>query len=65
MNKKGVSAKIGVLIGALIFLILVVALAPTFFNGLSNISGAPSWLNVALPVIVGAGLLIAVYKAFS
>lgn len=62
---NGLNTKIAVLIGALIFIVLVVALGPTMFNGLNNISGAPTWLNTVLPLIVGAGLLFAVWRAFN
>lgn len=64
MQKKGASSlKIGALIGALIFIVLVVALGPTMFEGL-NISGAPTWMATVLPVIVGAGLVMAVWRVF-
>lgn len=64
MNTRGLSAgKISGLIGALIFIILVGALGPTMFSDL-NITGAPDWVAVILPVVVGAGIVMAVYKMF-
>lgn len=63
-NKKGMgSGKIAALIGALIFIVLVVALAPTMFTGL-NATGGPSWMDTVLPVIVGAGIIFGVWRAF-
>lgn len=63
-NKKGMgSGKIAALIGALIFIVLVVALAPTMFTGL-NETGGPSWMDTVLPVIVGAGIIFGVWRAF-
>lgn len=63
-SKKGMgSGKIAALIGALIFIVLVVALAPTMFTGL-NETGGPSWMDTVLPVIVGAGIVFGVWRAF-
>lgn len=65
-DKRGLSkGRIATLIGALIFIVLAVALAPTMFSGADNISGAPTWLNTILPLIIAAGLVMAVYKAFN
>ena len=64
-NKKGaIDGKIATLIGALIFIVITVALAPTMFSGL-NTTGGPTWLNTVLPIIVASGLVFAVYRAFS
>lgn len=64
-NKKGaVNARIMGLIGALIAVVIAVALAPSMFVGLTNITNAPSWVGVALPVIVGAGIIGFIWKAF-
>lgn len=64
MDKKGLSGgKIGGLIGALIFVVLVGALGPTMFENL-NITGAPSWGATILPIVIMAGLVIAVYRMF-
>jgi uncharacterized membrane protein YeaQ/YmgE (transglycosylase-associated protein family) len=52
------------LIGALLFIVLVGALGPTMFANLT-IAGAPSWVSTTLPIVVGAGLVLAVWKMFS
>jgi hypothetical protein len=61
----GLNGKIATLIGALIFIVLAIALAPSMFSGASNVSGAPTWVNTVLPLLIGAGLVVAVYKAFN
>jgi hypothetical protein len=61
MNTK---SGVAVLIGALIFIVLAVALAPTMFAGANNITGAPTWVNTVLPLLIGAGLIFAVWRAF-
>lgn len=53
---------IAVLIGALLLIVLAVALAPTMFNGSNNISGAPTWLNTALPAFIAVGLIVLIAK---
>lgn len=64
MNKKGLGGgKIAMLVGALIFIVLVGALGPTMFGDL-NITGAPAWVSTTLPIVVGAGLVMAVYRVF-
>lgn len=64
-NKKGaMSGKIAGLIGALVLIVLATSLAPTMFSDL-NITGAPTWLAVVLPVIVAAGLIFIIWRAFS
>jgi len=60
----GLNGKIATLIGALIFVVIVVAVGPTMFTGL-NISGAPTWLATVLPIIVASGLLFAIWRAFN
>ena len=62
---SGLNGRISTLIGALIFVVLAVALAPSMFLGLTNITSAPSWVGTVLPVIVGAGLVFMIWKAFS
>lgn len=61
----GLNSKISVLIGALIFIVLAVALAPSMFSGANNVTGAPTWVNTVLPLLIGAGIVMAVYKAFN
>lgn len=63
-DKKGLgSGKIGALVGALIFIVLVTALGPTMFENL-NISGSPTWMVTVLPIIIAAGLVMAIWKVF-
>lgn len=75
LNKKGnVSSKIETLIGALLVIVILVALAPTMFQGFgggatglanSSVSGTamPAWLPTTLAVIVAIGLVYLVYRA--
>lgn len=64
-DKKGqVSGKVAGLIGALIVIILATSLAPTMFEDL-NITGAPVWLAVVLPVIVASGLIFVIWRTFN
>lgn len=64
-NNRGMGkGKIAVLIGALIFIIMLGALAPSFFSNLTTTS-APSWYNTLMPVIVAGGLVMAVWKVFN
>lgn len=64
-NKKGqLSGKIAGLIGALIFIVLAVALAPTMFNGINASMGGPTWLITVLPVIIASGIVFGVWRAF-
>ena len=59
-----IGGRVSALIGALVFLVIAVAVGPTLFTGL-NITGAPSWLATVLPVIVASGLVFAVWRAFN
>lgn len=61
----GLDGKIGILIGMVILLAMIVALAPTMFLGLANITGVPSWMGVVFPIIVAAGLIMLAYRAIS
>ena len=56
--------KIAALIGALVFIVITVAVAPTMFTGL-NTTGGPTWLNTVLPIVVASGLIFAVWSAFN
>jgi hypothetical protein len=62
---KGLDNKIGILVGIVILLSMVVALAPSMFVGLTNISGAPAWFGIVLPIIVAAALILLVYRSIS
>lgn len=65
-DKKGavnVDSRITIMIGFVIILSIFVALAPTMFEGLDNITGAPSWVTVVLPIIVGAGVVLLIWRS--
>lgn len=68
LNKRGMSPKVTGLISALILIVLAVALAPTMFYNL-NATGlgtnSPSWLATVLPIIVAAGLVFIIWRAFN
>jgi len=70
MQTKGqanVSSKVSYLIGALIVVVLATALAPEMFSNIANLSGdsnTPAWVTPTLFVIVGAGLIFLIWKAF-
>lgn len=67
---KGVDSKIDFLIGALIVIVLAVALAPEMFSGLATLNttatggSVPNWVPTILYVVVGAGLVFLVYRSF-
>lgn len=64
-NKKGagnVKGIVGVLIGIVIVLTVITAVAPTMFNGSNNISGAPSWFNTVYPIMIAAGLIFLIWR---
>lgn len=67
-QKKGqakIGSKIDVLIGAVILILFVTALAPEIFTNL-NLLGTetPAWVKTTLVVIVGAGLVFLVWRTF-
>lgn len=70
LNKRGqagISSKLNYLIGAVVLISIVVALAPQMFNDLANTTftnAAPAWVSSALPIMVGAGLVFLVWRAF-
>lgn len=59
------------LIGGLILVVLVTALSPTIFGNVNNLSnatlnpGVPTWVPTVIFVVVGAGLIFMVWKAFA
>lgn len=59
------NSKIAGLIGALLFVVLAVAVAPTMFANTSSIEGAPTFVTIVLPLMIGAGVILAVWKAFN
>jgi len=62
-NKKGTTSVKGgivMLIGLLIFLVMLVSLAPSFFN--YTTLGGPAWFDTLLPVMTAGILALAVWK---
>jgi hypothetical protein len=73
MKKKGASgidSKINYLVGALIVIVLAVALAPEMFSGVSDLENetlnpnTPGWVPTVLYVIIGAGVVFLIWRAF-
>jgi len=70
MNKKAqasLNGKMTALIGAVIVIFLVVALAPEIFEQLALLAAdtdVPAWLSTVMIVIVGAGLVFLVWRTF-
>lgn len=73
MQKKGAHQaghSIDYLIGALIVVVLATQLAPTFFTGVSTLNTSatggtvPDWLPIVLYVIIGAGLVLLIWRVF-
>ena len=70
LQKRGahsVNGHVEYLIGALILIVLATALAPTIFssvNDLNGSAGVPTWVPTVLYVIIGAGLVFLIWKAF-
>lgn len=70
MQKKGqagVNSKISFLVGALIVIVLATSLAPTMFDNVANLSSnanTPEWVSGVLYVIIGAGLVFLIWRAF-
>ena len=72
MQKKGqagLNAKMTSLIGAVILIFLVVALAPEIFTNLATLSevgsDVPTWVGTVMVVIVGAGLVFLIWRTFN
>ena len=66
-GQAGISGKMTALIGAVIVIFLVVALAPEMFSGLADLetdTNTPDWVPVVMFVIVGAGLVFLIWKTF-
>jgi len=56
------------LIGGLLVMVLLTALAPTIFSsifGLNESEGVPTWLKPVLFVVSGIGLVFIAWRAFS
>ena len=66
-GQKGINSKISYLVGAVIVIVLATAVAPTMFENVSNltgVTGVPAWVPTVLLVIVGAGLVFLIWRAF-
>lgn len=66
-GQAGVSKHMNSLVGGLIVVVLATALAPEMFeniDGLTEAAGVPSWVPSVLLVIVGAGIVFLIWKAF-
>lgn len=73
MQKKGqagVNSKVSFLIGALIVIVLATSLAPDMFSNVADLNttseggNVPDWVPTVLLVIVGAGLVFLIWRAF-
>jgi len=65
MQKKG-EAKVNVLIGVVVLLILVGALAPTALNSLFNTSayvGVPAWVTTTLGIMGAVAFIYIIWNA--
>ena len=66
--QKGLDSKMTGLIGAVIIIFLVTALAPEIFTQLGVLDAnadTPSWVATVMFVIVGAGLVFLVWRTFN
>ena len=62
---KKFGGKVELLIGMVLVVVLVTALAPTIFTNLGLLGEeTPAWVASVLIVIVGAGLVLLVWKTF-
>lgn len=67
-GQAGINSKMTALIGAVIVIFLVSALAPEIFTQLDTLSTSaetPSWVPTVMFVIVGAGLVFLVWRTFN
>ena len=67
-GQAGLNNKMTGLIGAVIVIFLVVALAPEIFDQLEVLDTSltvPGWIYTVLVVIVGAGLVFLVWRTFN
>lgn len=67
-GQKGLSSKMTALIGAVILIFLIVALAPEIYTQLNAsdfTSNAPGWVPTIMVVMVSAGLVFLVWRTFS
>jgi len=65
-GQAGLNAKMTGLIGAVIIIFLVTALAPEMFTALDGFGvETPAWVATVMTVIVGAGLVFLVWRTFN
>ena len=70
MQKKaqsGIGSNMNYLIGGLILIILITALAPEIYSNLATLTAdvnVPGWVPTVLVVVVGAGLVVMAWKSF-
>ncbi len=67
-GQAGLNRKMTGLIGAVIVIFLVVALAPEIFDELEALdtsTSVPGWIYTVLVVIVGAGIVFLVWRTFN
>jgi len=60
-----ISGQVGKLFGALVLVLIAVALIPELFTSLLQVndSSAPGWLYISLVTVVGAGVLFLIWRA--
>lgn len=70
MQKKGAvdatKAIFGLILGV-VLITVIVDLAPSIFGGITNLSsvtGVPSFVTVALPLLIGVAVMFMIWKAF-
>lgn len=72
-GQSGVNSKVATLVGALIVIVILASLAPTFFTGVGSRTGlgnatlnpdSPTWLPTVLIIIIATGLVFVAFKAF-
>lgn len=65
-GQAGLNSKMTALIGAVIVIFLVTALAPEMFTSIDGLGvETPTWVVSVLTVIVGAGLVFLVWRTFN
>ena len=65
-NKRGSSAggAIDKMVGALIVVVLLGAVASLMFSTNWTEAGAPAWFGVAVPAVIGIGLFVLILAVF-
>ena len=67
-GQAGMNSKMTALVGGLIIVVLAVSLAPTMFSSLADLDAdvnTPDWVAPVLFVIVGAGIVFLIWRAFN